>query len=297
MPIINQIVKGGGTTPTGTIQITNNGVTDVTNYASADVQVPTTAPALYREYSIDGNGKLSYSTAPVMDFSNVTEIGYAACESLYSYNTNITGIVDLHSLTVIQDNGCSGMYSPCPNITGVNLSSLSIVAFANCVNSMFAGCTGLLSGNITMGITSFSGTTTAKSMFSGCTGLTNTNFLQSLQTINATQACEYMFYNCTGLTSATFTSLSQIGGSNSCRYMFAGCTNLTDIYYPALIGFLGSSSVKKSVFTNMCMGVTNVTLHFPSNMQSEVGTLTGYSTTAPFGATAGTVLFDLPATA
>jgi hypothetical protein len=46
----------------------------------------------------------------------------------------------------------------------------------------------------------------------------------------------------------------------------------------------------------MCSGIPNITLHFPSNTQAAVETLVGYSTTAPFGATAGTVLFDLPAT-
>jgi hypothetical protein len=46
----------------------------------------------------------------------------------------------------------------------------------------------------------------------------------------------------------------------------------------------------------MCGSITNITLHFPSNTQAKVETLSGYSTTAPFGATSGTVLFDLPAT-
>jgi hypothetical protein len=46
----------------------------------------------------------------------------------------------------------------------------------------------------------------------------------------------------------------------------------------------------------MCSAIPNITLHFPSNVQSVIEGLDGYSATAPFGAVSGTVLFDLPAT-
>ena len=53
MPIINSVIQGGGTTPTGTKYITTNGVHDVSSYANADVQVPTTAPEIYRAFRVD----------------------------------------------------------------------------------------------------------------------------------------------------------------------------------------------------------------------------------------------------
>ena len=77
MPIINQVVSGGGTTPTGTIQITTNGTHDVTNYASADVQVPTTAPSRYLQFSVDTNGKLIHdpSVSSIINLNGVTDVG------------------------------------------------------------------------------------------------------------------------------------------------------------------------------------------------------------------------------
>ena len=47
MPIMQTVIQGGGTTPTGTKSITSNGVHDVAGYANADVQVPTSSVIKY----------------------------------------------------------------------------------------------------------------------------------------------------------------------------------------------------------------------------------------------------------
>lgn len=125
--------------------------------------------------------------------------------------------------------------------------------------------------------------------FSGCTGVTSFD-LPRFKTMNSafTRTCE----GCTSLTTVKVPSLKYIG-SGSANSTFRGCISLSSIYFPAI----NNSSFGSNLSLNaMCTNCVNITLHFPSNVQSIVEGLTGYSTTAPFGATSGTVLFDLPAT-
>ena len=94
----------------------------------------------------------------------------------------------------------------------------------------------------------------------------------------------------------SFPVLTTIIGFSACQNMLKNCKALTDVYFPALTTTSFSSRVNQ--FDMMMSGSgTNVThtLHFPSNLESKIQTLTGYPT---FGGTSGYVVlaFDLPQT-
>ena len=281
-----------GTTPTGTIPITSNGVYDVAGYANADVQVPTTAPALYREFQLNNNGMLrpNTTTAHIMSFTGMTDVSDYALARAYLSNTAISGAVDMSDLTTVSGStACSSMFQGCTGLTSADLSSLTTISGSNACNSMFSSCTGLTSVDLSS-LTTVSGSTACSSMFQGCAGLTSVD-LSSLTTVSVINGCNSMFRS-TKLTSVDLPSLTTVSGSTACSSMFQGCTNLTRVSFYALD--TNSFGTRTNQFDNMLSGVTGCTVHFPMRIQSTIGSWT--SVTNGFGGTNTTVLFDIVCT-
>lgn len=285
MPIINANIAE-------TINITENGQYDVAKYTTANVNCSGSGPAYYIEKTLDSTGRLVNSTSVISLDSSVKDLGDGVIQYAYYKNPTVSGAVDFSSLTTISgENAAYYAFHTCPNITSVDLSSLTTVSGLNSCSGMFYGSVGITTIDISA-LTTVSGSTACRYMFNNCTGLTGAIDLSSLATISGDTCCGNMFAGCTSITSVNLSSLKTVTGSNCCTQMFSGCTSLTELRFPSITTTSFGSNTNQ--FYNICRNISNITIHFPSNVQSVVQNLSGYSTA--FGATNGTVLFDLPAT-
>ena len=209
MPIINQIVKGGGSP----------------------------APALYREFQLDANGVLqpNTTTTHIMDFTGMTDVSDYALACAYINNTAISGAVDMSDLTTISgSNACNNMFYGCTGITSANLSALTTITGGSACGSMFRNCTGLTSFDLSA-LTTLSQPNTCNNMFYGCTGITSAN-LSALTTITGGSACSGMFSGCTSLATVYIGGTTAINfGTRTSQFqnMFSGCAQNIDVYAPA----------------------------------------------------------------
>lgn len=102
--------------------------------------------------------------------------------------------------------------------------------------------------------------------------------------------CKY--YAKPNVKTVSFSDLTTISGSSGMQRSFDKCTSLTSLSFPSLTS--KSFGSYTSQFSYMLYGVTGCTVHFPSNLQSVIGSWS--DVTSGFGGTSTTVLFDLPAT-
>lgn len=274
-----------GKTPTGTKSITANGTYDVKDFATADVQVPTTAPAHYIEKTVDANGKLISGTN-IINLNGVTDVGnYALCGQYYQASFPANTSVDLSSLTTISgNNACQYMFKNCVNMTSVDISSLTAISGDYACQYMFQGCSALTSMNLSS-LTTISGSYACNDMFIDCfhiinvdlsslTTISGSNFvcsgmfqscsritsvdLSGLTTINGNYACNDMFFNCEGLISIDLSSLTTIGGTNACGGMFSGCRKMISIDLPSLTTISALLAPSYSTVFNNCTYLESV---------------------------------------
>lgn len=232
------------------------------------------------------------NTATEFTLDGATDVYNAGLAYAFYGCTNLVS-ADLSSLEQLTHGlALDNTFYGCTGLTTVDLSALTLVSGSQALWGCFFGCSELLTIDISH-LQTVSGGNACYYAFYGCTKITSAD-LSALETISGASGCAEMFNRCTNLATVNLSSLKTITGSSACSFMFGDCTSLTSLSFPAIT--TTSFGTRTNQFREMCNSIPNITLHFPSNVQSVIEGLDGYSTTAPFGAISGTVLFDLPAT-
>ena len=238
-----------------------------------------------------GNRVPDTTSSSIVSLTGIIDLGTEVLANSYTGNTNIVGTLDLSSLQKVTGyQAAIWAFGGCTGITSVNMSNVKTITGVTACAYMFSGCTGITSFDLSSLEDVSDNYSGCSGMFKGCTGITTAN-LSALKRVTSQGGTSSMFEDCSNLVSVDLSSLEDLTIRGHLQYMFSGCVALTSLSFPALTP--SSFDGRTTIFVNMCNGIPNITLHFPASVQSIIETMQGYSTTAPFGALSGTVLFDL----
>lgn len=205
-------IEAGGVTPSGEINITENGTYDVTNYASAVVEVVSSS-----------GGKYTPKAISFRDYTG-TDLNYEL------------GNLDTSLLT-----SAKNMFYGCSNLISIDLSKKDFTNVTD-IQGMFynnsklqnASIPDLSSGKIT----------SMRAMFRGCSSLTKID-LSKLNTANIT-SMEEIFYDCSSIVeldlrnfitdkvryySNAFRGMTSLRKLDIRRFTFHGAATYTNMFY------------------------------------------------------------------
>ena len=254
--------------------------------------------------TVDGEHALKnayyYANINKVSFTNMTSITGNECFEYAFYGATVSDKIEFPALVELYGSGLQKFLRAfnfmVGNVSFPNLKTVSGGTYA--FSYAFSGMNGTVDLSSLESVTTnyafenaFAGelnTITQQTFSPSITGLFNT-----LKTIDLCMySFNYAFYGNTNLVNVSFSVLETVTGNYTFRAAFANCTNLQTLSFPALKSTSFGNSTNQ--FTNMLYGCTDVVVHFPSNLQSVIGTWT--AVTNGFGGTNTTVLFDLPAT-
>lgn len=229
MPIINQVVKGGGGT----------------------------GPTYYVEKKLDANGKLVQGDI-LFDFTGVRDIGSNILQYAFYENTNIRGQVSMPDLVTLSGQYALGYcFNRCIHITSFSMPVLATITNSYALSFTF-GNTAITSA-IFPSLTSITTGLVFDYCFAACNSLTKAEF-PSLSIAEGYAIFENAFINCSALEDVYFYALtpSSFGtGTTLFNNMLQNCSGVTVHFPMAIQSTISSWSSVTSGFSG-----TNTTVLF-----------------------------------
>ena len=223
---------GGGTKVEGDIAISENGIYDVTTYATANVYVQHSDNYSYFDGSVDVEGLRAIGwddvsigmfrdNNPHYNWQNSDYIVSEENKALYGVVTGDTDMDTVEGMKycpMIDTSGktyMSKMFDGCSSLRSIPLLDISKVTS---MSYMFRNCSSLTS----IPQLDTSNVTDMSNMFGGCSSLTS---IPQLDTSNVS-SMNSMFEGCSSLRSIPLLDTSKVTSMNS---MFTSCSSLTSI--------------------------------------------------------------------
>lgn len=212
--------------PIGTIEITQNGTHDVSNYANADINIPTGADEYFTGEIIGAaysSGKtIQESLKKIPALANKTsEVKYLyySCRNAESIDTSL---IDTSNSTALD-----AMFGYCEKVVDLDIRHFDLTK-VNSVSSLFAACH--LLKNLLFDFSGLSGVVNINYMFDGCNSIVGLDFT----------GCSFVFNSCSCFIrskSIVNLNLGNIGinpdsnGSITLNSIFEGCEKLKNVVW------------------------------------------------------------------
>ena len=307
---------------TGILSIVENGSYDVTQYATAEVNVPTGGGGATTKFgvsidnllgNVDADGKLSvpYDNF-VFNGAGIKSLGEYALACRFTTQDSLNSLhvtkILLPDLLQAGTSSLDHVANSARFLTEVDLGLITDISSSSALSNAFGNAPSLatvrapnvttisgdfacqnafeytrLTSNVFPNLTTISGNSACKYMYRGCTF--DALGLDNLTTISGASACQYMFNNVT-IDIAEFPKLTTITGSQACRYWFQ-LSKVKKVYFPALTT-VDTSAFGSSAFGS-CSQLTEI--HFRADAQATIEAMSGYAT--KFGASSASIFFDL----